>query len=117
MESRNGINPYVSFYVDKQFKVLKNYPPYTYAWDSTTVPNGFHTVEALGYLESGRDTTTRRIRVYVDNAGGETKKNDDGHRPRRQTRRASENRRVQSFRYAATAAPSAKSAEAVYNQR
>ncbi len=73
-ESRNGINPYVSFYVDDQFKTLKNYAPYSYAWDTTTVENGFHTIEAKGFLESGRDTTTRRIRVYVDNPGGETKK-------------------------------------------
>ena len=73
VESRNGINPYVSFYVDKQFKNLKNYPPYAFQWDTTTVANGFHTIEAMGYLETGRDTTNRRLRVYVDNAGGETK--------------------------------------------
>ena len=72
-EARNGVNPYVSFYVDKQFKTLKNYPPYNYLWDTTSVPNGFHTIEAMGYLETGRDTTSRRLRLYVDNAGGETK--------------------------------------------
>lgn len=71
-KSRAGVNPYVTFYIDKQFKTLKNYPPYSYLWDSTTVPNGYHTIEAMGYLESNNAATTRRIQVYVDNAGGNT---------------------------------------------
>jgi hypothetical protein len=72
-KARNGANPYVTFYVDQQFKTLKNYPPYSYAWDTTTVPNGYHTIEAMGYLDDANSSTTRRIKVYVDNPGGETK--------------------------------------------
>ncbi len=70
--AKNGTNPYVTFYVDKQFKTLKNYPPYNYSWDTTTVANGYHTVEATGFLEASNASTTRRVTVYVDNAGGAT---------------------------------------------
>jgi len=76
-KSRGGVNPYVTFYVDKQFKTLKNYPPYSYAWDSTTVENGYHTIEASGYLDSGNITTTRRLKVFVDNPGGATVRRND----------------------------------------
>jgi hypothetical protein len=71
---RNGQDPYITFYVDKQFKTLKNYPPYTLTWDSTQVSNGFHTIEAMGYLDSANATTTTKLKVYVDNAGGNTKR-------------------------------------------
>jgi hypothetical protein len=70
--AKNGVSPYVTFYVDKQFKTLKNYPPYAFTWDTTTVENGYHTIEAMGYLESSNMTSTRRMQVYVDNAGGNT---------------------------------------------
>lgn len=69
-----GQNPYVSFYVDKQFKVLKNYPPYSFLFDSTTVPNGKHIIEATGYLESSNAATTQRMEVLVDNIGGNTER-------------------------------------------
>ncbi len=71
-KARAGVNPYVTFYVDKQFKTLKNFPPYSYTWDTTMVANGYHTVEAMGYLESTNASTVRRMQVYVDNAGGNT---------------------------------------------
>jgi hypothetical protein len=69
---KGGVNPYVTIYIDKQFKTLKNYPPYNYMWDTTTVPNGYHIIEAMGYLDNANATTTRRMKVYVDNAGGAT---------------------------------------------
>lgn len=68
----NGVNPYITIYVDKQFKTLKNFAPYTYTWDTTTVPNGYHLIEVMGYLDSTNKSSTRRIRVYVDNPGGAT---------------------------------------------
>jgi len=68
----DGQNPYVTFYVDKQFKTLKNYPPYTYEWDTTQVPNGVHTIEATGYLDSSDVSTNCRLKVFVDNPGGNT---------------------------------------------
>lgn len=67
-----NLNPYVSFFVDNQFKTLKNYPPYTFAWDTTTATNGYHVIKATGYLESTGVTSEQRIQVYVDNPGGFT---------------------------------------------
>lgn len=66
------LNPYVSFFVDKQFKTLKNYPPYSFVWDTTSVSNGYHLVEATAYLESANATSVQKIQVYVDNPGGFT---------------------------------------------
>ena len=70
-------NPYVSFYVDKQFKILKNYPPYSFLFDTTTVTNGKHIIEATGYLESSNAATTKRMEVFVDNIGGNTDRSND----------------------------------------
>lgn len=72
--ARGGIQPYISFYVDKQWKTLKNFPPYSYTWDTTTVANGYHTIEAMGYLETTNATSTRKMQVFVDNPGGNTVK-------------------------------------------
>lgn len=77
VKSPLGQNPYVSFYVDKQFKVLRNYPPYSFLFDTTTVANGLHTIEATGYLESSNAATTQRMQVVVDNAGGNTDRTTD----------------------------------------
>lgn len=76
VKSPSGQNPYVSFYVDKQFKILKNYPPYSFLFDTTTVNNGKHTIEATGYLESSNAATTQRMDVFVDNPGGNTDRNN-----------------------------------------
>ncbi len=76
-QDRTGANPYVTFFVDKEFKTLKNYPPYTFNWDTTTVPNGPHTIEAMAYVESSKTTTTRRVQVVVDNPGGNTVRQTD----------------------------------------
>src|SRR5438874_8977953 len=38
--------PYVTFFVDKELKVLRNFPPYEYNWDTTKIQNGWHVVEA-----------------------------------------------------------------------
>lgn len=72
IKSAPGQNPYVSFYVDKQFKVLRNYPPYSFLFDTTSVANGAHTIEATGYLEASNAATTQRMQVVVDNPGGNT---------------------------------------------
>jgi hypothetical protein len=68
----NGVHPYVTIYVDKQFKTLKNYPPYSYVWDTTKVANGYHTIEATGYLDANGASSTRTMKVFVDNPGGNT---------------------------------------------
>ena len=76
-KERNGVNPYVTIYVDKQFKTLKNYPPYSYVWDTTKVPNGYHTIEATGYLDANGESSARSLKVFVDNVGGNTEFKSD----------------------------------------
>ncbi len=72
-----GGNPYVTFYVDKEFKTLKNYPPYTYSWDTANVANGPHTIEATAFVDNNSAPATRRLQVFVDNAGGNTVRQPD----------------------------------------
>lgn len=63
---------YVSLFIDRQFKTLRNFPPYTYTWDTTTVDNGWHLIEALG-VDEGRNTyKATPVRVLVNNPGGQT---------------------------------------------
>ncbi len=73
-KSRNGSQPYVTFFVDDKFKTMKNYPPYSFTWDTTNESNGVHTITASGYLDSTNATTTRKITVVVNNPGGFTKR-------------------------------------------
>jgi hypothetical protein len=69
------LKPYVTFFVDKELKVLRNYPPYEYVWDTTRVTNGWHLVEAWTQTEeSVGPTKARPVHVNVNNSGGETKK-------------------------------------------
>src|SRR5262249_37300860 len=67
--------PYVTFFVDKELKVLRNYPPYEYLWDSTKVQNGWHLLEAWTQTEDSLNPSKARpIHVNVNNAAGETKR-------------------------------------------
>ncbi|MGF2025155.1 Ig-like domain-containing protein, partial [Enterococcus casseliflavus] len=36
---------YVNFFIDKNFKKMTNYPPYSYIWDTQRETNGWHTIE------------------------------------------------------------------------
>ncbi|MBS1715614.1 MAG: hypothetical protein JST30_14895 [Armatimonadetes bacterium] len=65
-------NAYVSFFVDDQFKSLRNYAPYTYLWDTSKATNGWHEVEAWVVDESSNTFKTQRLRVFVNNPGGRT---------------------------------------------
>ncbi|MEZ5162882.1 MAG: hypothetical protein R2688_03830 [Fimbriimonadaceae bacterium] len=67
-------NVYVSFFVNDDFKVLKNFPPYAYLWDTRTVPNGWHEVQAWIVDESNATFKTEKLRLYVNNPGGQTKR-------------------------------------------
>lgn len=70
--------PYVSFFVDKEFKSLKNFPPYEYNWDTTRVPNGWHVLEAMTATpDAATPTKARSIHVNVNNPGGQTRKFDN----------------------------------------
>lgn len=76
-KEQNGVNPYITIFVDSQFKTLKNYPPYSYSWDTTKVANGYHTIEATGYLDANGASSTRKLKVFVDNPGGNTEFKSD----------------------------------------
>jgi LysM repeat protein len=63
---------YVSLFIDRQFKTLRNFPPYTYTWDTTLVENGWHLIEALGVDEARNTYKAAPVRVLVNNPGGRT---------------------------------------------
>ena len=69
--------PYVSIYVDRKFKVLRNYPPYQYVWDTTGLPNGSHLIEALAVDQAQNVFRAAPIRVFVNNPGGRTSTDSD----------------------------------------
>lgn len=69
--------PYVTFFVDKELKVLRNYPPYEFAWDTTRVANGWHLLEAWTQtVDAATPLKSRVVHVNVNNPGGETKRQD-----------------------------------------
>ena len=68
----SGKSPYVSLFIDKTFKTLRNYAPYEFEWDTTAYPNGYHTIEAYGYNDSPHVGHAKPMRLYVNNEGGNT---------------------------------------------
>lgn len=67
--------PYVTFFINKELKVLRNYPPYEYNWDTTAYANGWHTVEAWTQSpDMAAPYKSRPINVNVNNAGGMTRR-------------------------------------------
>ncbi|MGI4788358.1 MAG: stalk domain-containing protein [Janthinobacterium lividum] len=68
----SGKAPYVSLFIDKTFKTLRNYAPYDFDWDTTGYSNGYHTIEAYGYNDSTSIGHAKTLRLYVNNPGGET---------------------------------------------
>jgi len=65
-------SPYISFFVNEQWKFTTNFPPYTYTWDTTREKNGWHDVEAWIVDETSNTFKTRKTRVFVNNPGGRT---------------------------------------------
>ena len=68
----SGKAPYVSVFIDKVFKSLRNHPPYTFDWDTTRTTNGWHTIEVSGFNDDEQIGKSQPIRVYVNNGGGDT---------------------------------------------
>ncbi len=69
--------PYVTFFVDKQLKELRNFPPYEYNWDTTRVPNGWHVIEAWTQTPDAiSPIKARPVSVNVNNPSGDTNKQD-----------------------------------------
>jgi len=67
-----GATPYVSVFIDKVFKSLRNHPPYLFDWDTTRTTNGWHTIEVSGFNDVEQLGKTQPVRVYVNNGGGDT---------------------------------------------
>lgn len=69
--------PYVTFFINKELKVLRNYPPYEYNWDTTTHSNGWHALEAWTQSpDMAAPYKSRPVHVSVNNAGGMTQRQD-----------------------------------------
>jgi hypothetical protein len=68
--------PYVSLFIDRQFREMRNNPPYRFAWDTTKEALGWHTVEAWAYDLTGSTYKSPQIQVYVNNPGGRTERID-----------------------------------------
>jgi len=65
--------PYVTFFVDKEFKVLRNTPPYEFNWDTTKYSNGWHLLEAWSQdADATSPNKARPVNVNVNNGGGQT---------------------------------------------
>lgn len=67
-------NVYVSFFIDNQFKMMSNFPPYSYLWDTSRETNGWHEVEAWVVDDTSDTYKTRKVKVFVNNPGGQTKR-------------------------------------------
>lgn len=67
-------NAYVSFFINDEFKILKNFPPYTYLWDTTRSPNGWYDIEAWVVDENNNTFKTSKTRVLVNNPSGRTER-------------------------------------------
>lgn len=65
--------PFVSFFVDREFRTLRNFSPYTYTWDTTQETNGWHEIEAWSF-DGSQTVKSPTVRVYVNNPGGRTER-------------------------------------------
>ncbi|MCE9674029.1 DUF4082 domain-containing protein [Myxococcus stipitatus] len=59
----------VELYVDGSFVASNTAAPFTFSWDSTSVPNGRHDLQLIGIDEAGLMNTSGRTTVFVTNAG------------------------------------------------
>ena len=68
----SGKAPYVSLFVDHQFKTLRNFAPYTFDLDTNHLTNGKHTIEIWGYNDAQERTQAKPLEIIVNNPGGHT---------------------------------------------
>ncbi|HSV73225.1 MAG TPA: stalk domain-containing protein [Chthonomonadales bacterium] len=67
-------NPFVTFFVNRDLRVLRNFPPYQYNWDTTREVNGVHVLETWAQsADMASPYRSRPVHVRVDNAGGATR--------------------------------------------
>lgn len=64
-----GREPLVSISVDKSLRCVRNRGPYVYDWDTTSYPNGTHTIEASAEDDARNISPVKSIRVTVRNLG------------------------------------------------
>lgn len=76
-EDPSGKAPYVSLFIDRTFKTLRNYAPYEFEWDTTEYSNGYHTIDAFGYNDAQDVGHAQSVRVLVNNPGGQTQRRTD----------------------------------------
>jgi hypothetical protein len=67
-------NSYVSFFVNDQFRSMTNTAPYSFLWDTTREPNGWHELEAWIVDETSSTYKTRKTKVFVNNPSGKTER-------------------------------------------
>lgn len=67
-------NVYVSFFVNGEFKTLRNVPPFSYMWDTAGQANGWYELEAWVVDDRNQTMKTNKIRVFVNNPGGRTER-------------------------------------------
>ena len=59
----------VEIYVDGTLKATDTSTPYNFAWDTTTVPNGSHSLVTKAYDAAGNVGTSTAVSVTVSNGG------------------------------------------------
>ncbi|HLK16186.1 MAG TPA: stalk domain-containing protein [Fimbriimonadaceae bacterium] len=64
----------VSFFVDNQLQSVSNTPPYSFLWDTTRGANGWHELESWLVDDSNSTLRTKKIRVFVNNPSGHTRR-------------------------------------------
>jgi hypothetical protein len=74
-------NIFVSFYVDDKLITMKNFPPYSYLWDTTKVNNGWHEVQAWVVDKENNTFKTEKMRVFINNIGGQTPRDNGNSTP------------------------------------
>lgn len=67
---------FVSFFVDKQFKAMKNIAPYSFLWDTTRESNGWHEIEVWSFDETQTTRKSPIAKVFIQNPGGRTERRD-----------------------------------------
>ena len=63
----SGQPPLVSLLVDNSLKLIKNRPPYVYALDTTTYPDGKHELETYAYDNAGNKSNPAVVNVAFRN--------------------------------------------------
>jgi hypothetical protein len=68
-------SPFVNFFINNEFRSMKNHPPYSYIWDTEREANGWHEIEAWVVDENSQTFKTRKVKVFINNPGGRTNRN------------------------------------------